>query len=36
MLEPLADALAEALAARPAWVDPVPVWFAMQVGGWLG
>ncbi|GLI63572.1 hypothetical protein VaNZ11_006570, partial [Volvox africanus] len=30
MLNPVVDALAAALAAKPAWVDPVPVWLALQ------
>ena len=36
MLEPLVDALAAALAAKPDWVQPLPVWMALQVGGWGG
>ncbi|KXZ41591.1 hypothetical protein GPECTOR_376g168 [Gonium pectorale] len=30
MLDPIADALAAALAAKPSWVGPIPVWFALQ------
>ncbi|PNW74409.1 hypothetical protein CHLRE_13g607400v5 [Chlamydomonas reinhardtii] len=30
MLEPLVDALAAALAAKPDWVQPLPVWMALQ------
>ncbi|EFJ48011.1 hypothetical protein VOLCADRAFT_91598 [Volvox carteri f. nagariensis] len=30
MLNPTVDALAAALAAKPAWVDPLPVWIALQ------
>ncbi|KAG2424504.1 hypothetical protein HYH02_015174 [Chlamydomonas schloesseri] len=30
MLEPLVDALAAALAAKPDWVAPLPVWLALQ------
>ncbi|KAG2493204.1 hypothetical protein HYH03_008624 [Edaphochlamys debaryana] len=30
MLNPIADALAAAIAVTPSWVDPLPVWFALQ------